>query len=73
MSSPTTLQVAVDAPLHSGLSGLLDYTCERPLPPGTLVRVPLGKRDVPGVVWHSTPPIESSEPSPRHTIRPITA
>jgi primosomal protein N' (replication factor Y) len=73
LSSSTTLQVAVDAPLHSGLSGLLDYTCERPLPPGTLVRVPLGKRDVPGVVWHTAPPSPSSEPSPRHTIRPITA
>jgi primosomal protein N' (replication factor Y) len=30
---------------------LLSYTCERPLPPGTLVRVPLGKREVLGVVW----------------------
>jgi primosomal protein N' (replication factor Y) (superfamily II helicase) len=45
------LQVAVETPLHSGLSGLLDYTCEQTLAPGTLVRVPLGRRDVPGVVW----------------------
>jgi primosomal protein N' (replication factor Y) (superfamily II helicase) len=68
-----TLQVAVETPLHSGLSGLLDYTCERPLPPGTLVRVPLGKRDVPGLVWPTEPLTNAPElPSP-HAIRPVTA
>ncbi|WP_010105607.1 DEAD/DEAH box helicase, partial [Verminephrobacter aporrectodeae] len=30
---------------------LLSYACERPLPAGTLVRVPLGAREVLGVVW----------------------
>jgi len=44
--------VAVETPQHSGIGGLLDYQSEQPLAPGTLVRVPLGRRDVPGIVWH---------------------
>jgi len=46
-----TLKVAVDAPQHTGLSAPLDYLSERTLPPGTLINVPFGKRNTPGVVW----------------------
>ncbi len=49
--SPFVVAVAVEAPQHAGLAATLDYHCERPLFPGTLVRVPLGKRQVPGIVW----------------------
>jgi primosomal protein N' (replication factor Y) (superfamily II helicase) len=49
--SEGTVAVAVEAPQHAGLAATLDYNCERPLLPGTLVRVPLGKRHVPGIVW----------------------
>ena len=56
----TALPVAVETPQHSGLQGTLDYLSERPLPPGTLVRVPLGRREVPGIVWSGD---ASSEPS----------
>ncbi len=49
------LRVAVEAPQHSGLTGALDYLSERPHPPGTLLRVPLGKRDLLGIVWHGAP------------------
>lgn len=45
------VQVAVEAPTHTGLGAPLDYLSERPLSPGTLVRVPLGKREVTGIVW----------------------
>ncbi len=45
------LGVVVEAPQHSGLLGVLDYLSATPLPPGTLVRVPLGRRVVAGVVW----------------------
>ena len=45
--------VCVEAPQHAGLAAWLDYTSEQPLMPGTIVRVPLGKRDVAGIVWHS--------------------
>jgi primosomal protein N' (replication factor Y) len=49
------LSVAVEAPRHSAVGGLLDYTSEQPLAPGTLIRVPLGRREVPGVVWDQVP------------------
>jgi len=56
----TALPVAVETPQHSGLRGTLDYTSERLLSPGILVRVPLGRREVPGIVW---PGEASSEPT----------
>jgi len=43
--------VAVETPQHAGLTATLDYHCEHTLPPGTMVRVPLGRRQVPGMVW----------------------
>jgi primosomal protein N' (replication factor Y) len=46
------LSVTVDTPQHASLGSVLDYESEQPLP-GTLMRVPLGKRDVPGIVWHA--------------------
>ncbi|MGB3879681.1 MAG: primosomal protein N', partial [Diaphorobacter nitroreducens] len=52
--SPTTpclLCVAVSTPAHSGVGEPLSYASPRPLPAGTLVRVPLGAREVLGVVW----------------------
>jgi len=45
------LRVAVETPQHTGLSQPLDYASDGLLAPGTLVRVPLGRREVPGVVW----------------------
>ena len=50
---PVLVQVAQHTPAHSGVGDLLSYTSERPLPPGTLVRVPLGTREVLGVVWNA--------------------
>jgi len=45
------LQVAVQTPAHSGVAGPLTYRSELPLAAGTLVRVPLGTREVLGIVW----------------------
>lgn len=45
------LPVVVATPAHSGIRGALSYRSESALPPGTLVRVPLGTREVLGVVW----------------------
>ena len=53
------LSVAVETPQHAGLGGLLDYRAPSVLAPGTLVRCPLGRRTVPGIVW--------GEPEGRHT------
>ncbi|HRH29943.1 MAG TPA: hypothetical protein PKV17_14275, partial [Aquabacterium sp.] len=51
MTPGVRLSVLVEAPQHSGLLGPLDYRADRAWPPGTLVRVPLGRRTVTGLVW----------------------
>ncbi len=45
------LDIAVQTPAHSGVGTLLSYRSETALTPGQLVRVPLGRREVMGVVW----------------------
>ncbi|OYT90946.1 MAG: primosomal protein N' [Burkholderiales bacterium PBB3] len=45
------LCVLVQTPAYANLGVGLSYLSELPLPPGTLVRVPLGKREMLGVVW----------------------
>jgi primosomal protein N' (replication factor Y) len=60
------ISVAVDAPQHSGLSGALDYLADQPWPPGTLLRVPLGKRELLGIVWHG-----AAAPAGSHALRPV--
>jgi len=45
------LQVVVATPAHSAIAGPLTYRSDFPLGPGTLVRVPFGRREVLGVVW----------------------
>ena len=49
------LNIVVATPAHSAVAGPLTYRSESPLTPGTLVRVPLGKREVLGVVWEVLP------------------
>ncbi|SDO95444.1 replication restart DNA helicase PriA [Rhodoferax sp. OV413] len=49
------LSVVVQTPAHSAIAGPLTYGHATPLPPGSLVRVPLGKRETLGVVWDGTP------------------
>ena len=43
--------VVVETPQHSGLVGPLDYLDPGAAMPGQLLRVPLGRREVLGVVW----------------------
>jgi len=47
----TWLCVLVQTPAHSALGPVLTYRSPQALPPGTLVRVPLGKRETLGLVW----------------------
>jgi primosomal protein N' (replication factor Y) len=47
------LHVLVPTPAHAGLGPVLTYRSAAALPAGTLVRVPLGKRETLGVVWQS--------------------
>jgi primosomal protein N' (replication factor Y) len=68
MTEPLRLAVAIETPRHSSVGGLLDYACERPLSPGSLVRVPLGRREVPGIVWGPGTP-----QAPLEGLRAVTA
>jgi len=53
------VHVVVPTPAHSTLAQALSYRSEQPLAPGALVRVPLGRREVCGVVWDA--PEEAGE------------
>ena len=65
------LDVAVSAPAHSQVGGLLTYVTDLPVKVGQLVRVPFGNREVLGVVWgvHATAPDTQST----HTLRQVMA
>ena len=67
MTEPSHVRVAVDAPQHADLIGPLTYASESKLAPGTLVRAPLGRREVAGVVWLAGEPAERSA-----DLRPIS-
>jgi len=54
-SADVRLTVVVPTPAHSSVGSALSYRSERPLAPGSLVRVPLGRREVLGVVWDGEP------------------
>ncbi len=49
------LSVLVHTPAHAALGSILSYQSESALPPGTLVRVPLGSRETLGIVWNADP------------------
>ena len=51
------------------MGGLLDYTTEQPLVPGTLLGVPLGRREMPGIVWAQS----LAGPPPGVELRPVSA
>ena len=67
--SSTIVQVALHTPSHSGVGDLLSYASGRPLAPGTLVRVPLGTREVLGVVWDADD--ATGELPDGATLRPV--
>ena len=70
MSTPPShwIEVAVQTPAHSGVGDLLTYSSPQALQPGQLVRVPLARREVLGVVWHVDVPAPELAPQ---TVRPI--
>lgn len=51
--------------------GPLDYRSDTPLPPGTLVRVPLGKREVVGCVWGEAAPSLPPDLRPVYKTRTV--
>ena len=69
----TTLAVAVETPRYTTVSGLLDYRSDRPLPAGTLLRVPLGRREVPGLVWDRAKNETTDSAQLRDVVAALTA
>jgi primosomal protein N' (replication factor Y) len=76
----TRVGVAIDAPQYAGMSSLLTYESEQPLAPGTLTRVPLGRREVTGLVWDAdfaavdaaaTAALQDGAGQPALALRPI--
>ncbi|MBL0428350.1 primosomal protein N' [Ramlibacter alkalitolerans] len=65
------LHVVVPTPAHSTVGEPLSYLGEAPLAPGSLVRVPLGRREVCGVVWD--PPPGNGTPVDAAQLRPVGA
>lgn len=70
MTSPHLLAVLVPTPLHSRLGDVLTYHADQAHPPGTLVRVPLGGREVLGLVWDTPTDVALPDAS---KLRPICA
>ncbi len=61
MSESYLVQVAVEAPQHSALSGPLTYRATHSWPAGSVVQVPLGRRVVCGIVWGAVPEAAAGE------------
>ncbi len=67
---PWRIDVAVQTPAHSALGDVLSYAAAGPLAPGTLVRVPLGRREVLGVVWNAAP---AEAAASEMALKPVSA
>lgn len=80
-SAPCWVDVAVQTPAHSPIAGLLSYRSAEPLQAGQLLRVPLGKQELLGVVWsvHAQAPSELDVDAVRevagvlHGLPPLTS
>ena len=70
MSDPLRVAVAVETPQHAGLARTLDYRADRAIAPGTLLRVPLGRRTVTALSWDVAPADAAAEPVPRE-LKPV--
>ena len=65
------ISVMVHTPAHSGIGGALTYESDMAYAPGTLVRVPLGQRELLGVVWDA-PATDANTPA-QMQLRPIAS
>ena len=71
MSASYPVYIALQMPAHSAVGHLLTYAASAQLAPGTLVRVPLGRREMLGVVWDSP---DKALPLPEGTqLRPVSS
>ena len=65
------LSVLVHTPAHSQVAKPLSYWSEQSLAPGTLVRVPLGMRELLGLVWDTPNAAETPDAPEADKIRPL--
>ena len=65
------LAILVQTPAHSQIAGALSYRSELALPAGTLVRVPLGKREMLGLVWDTPDPGADQAPIAPEKLRSL--
>ena len=65
------LSVLVPTPAHSTVAEPLTYRHDAPLAAGTLVRVPLGRREVLGIVWDGA--LDAPDPALAAQVRPVAA
>ncbi|MDR0276036.1 MAG: primosomal protein N' [Burkholderiaceae bacterium] len=65
------IRVLVATPAHSAVAEPLTYGSAQPLAAGALVRVPLGRREVLGIVWETGLP--APEPDLAARVRPVAA
>jgi primosomal protein N' (replication factor Y) len=65
------LSVLVHTPAHSQVAKPLSYWSEQLLAPGSLVRVPLGKRELLGVVWDTPDGAQAPNSPEADKIRPL--
>jgi primosomal protein N' (replication factor Y) len=72
-NSPCTIQVLVHTPAYSQMAGALSYLSELATAPGSLVRVPLGQRELLGVVWDDTAPDARDVGFDPNKLRPVSA
>jgi len=67
------ISVMVHTPAHSGLGGALTYESDMAHAPGTLVRVPLGNRELLGVVWDHTDTPATNDALATLQLRAVTS
>lgn len=67
------MSVVLPTPAHSRLPEVLSYRHSAALPPGTLVRVPLGARELLGVVWQAESVTDEDIHIEPATLKPITS
>ena len=65
------MSVLVHTPAHSQVAKPLSYWSEQTLAPGTLVRVPLGKRELLGLVWDTLDEADPPNAPEADKIRPL--
>ncbi|CAN1544280.1 PriA Primosomal protein N' (replication factor Y) - superfamily II helicase [Burkholderiaceae bacterium] len=65
------ISVLLPTPAYSRLTGPLSYSHPSALPPGSLVRVPLGARDSLGLVWPRAEAGAANPAPPERVLKPI--